>query len=197
MKKAFVLILFFLIAAGAFPAEFKIVMGGTASKSSGPITLSDWGYIYTPRAEFGTGFVAGGGVEFSLAKNVVLEADALYLQKGSRIRYDLSGSTPVTARINELSLPVMIKILLRPGTSPYVTMGGEFALVLTEQPKDIDYGLVGGIGFQKKLGSSAVSLEARYHHGLHDLRPADIMFPDAAAIQRKMRVFVIMLGYTF
>jgi len=196
MKKALAFILLLSLVTWAYPADFKIIAGLSLSKSTEGIGLADEGWLYPPHPESGAGFVAGGGIEFSLARNVVLEADALFLQKGSKIRYEMSSLGPFMARINELSIPVLVKVLLKPGTSPYIVGGGEFAFVLTDGPKSIDYGLVVGIGFRKQLKKASMSIEARYHHGLQDMRPDNLIFSYFPAGLRKMRVFVFMLGFS-
>ena len=130
MKKTLVSIFLLLFITRAYPADLKILGGLSLSRSTGPITRQGGGYIYLPHPEFGAGFVAGGGVEFSLSRNVALEADALFLQKGSRIGYQLLTEHSMV-RINELSIPVLVKILFTQGTSPYLLAGPEVAFVLT------------------------------------------------------------------
>jgi hypothetical protein len=197
MKKAFAAILFLITGAWVFPADIRILAGLSLSKSTEPITVPGIIYLYPPRAEYGAGFAAGAGIEFALTANVAIEADVLFLQKGSRISY--GGESPVTsamARINELSIPVIVKVRFFSRTSPYLLAGPELAFVLSDGPKDIDYGAVAGIGFELRLKGSAISVEARYHQGQHDLRPDDLVFPVSPDILRKTRVFVFMLGFT-
>ncbi len=195
MKKVLVSIFLLLLITQAYPADLKILGGLSLSKSTSPILRHDTGYIYPPYPEFGVGMMAGGGIEFSLNRNVALEADALFLQKGSRIGSELSPAHSLM-RINELSIPVLIKLLLRPGTSPYLLAGPEVAFVLTDGTKSIDYGVVGGVGFQKKFRGLAISLEARYHHGLRELMSDDLTPPDVSILMRKMRVFAFVLGFS-
>lgn len=197
MKKILAFIFLLSFAASAYPVDFKIIAGLSLSKSTEYIDFGGLA-IYSRRAQYGAGFAAGGGTEFSLARNLSFEIDALFIQKGTRVRYEVTGDPPVyyMARINELSIPVLLKVRLKPGTSPYVLAGGEFAFVLTDGPKSVDYGLVGGVGFQKKLNTIGMSLEARYHHGLQDLRPDGVIFPDLSTTSRKMRVIVFMLGFS-
>lgn len=195
MKKALLSIFLLVLVTQAYPADFKILGGVSLSRTTGPITRADMGYLYTPHPEFGAGLVAGAGVEFSLNKNLVLEADALFLQKGSRIGYQLLSSHSLT-RINELSIPVLIKVLFWPGTSPYILAGPEVAFVLTDGTKSLDYGVVGGIGFQKRFGGFGISLEARYHHGLRDLMSDALTPPNVPVLMKKMRVFAFVLGFS-
>ena len=196
MKKVFVLLSFLLLATLAYPADFKIMAGLSLSKSTGRIGPADAVWLDPPYPESGAGFAAGGGIEFSLDRNVFLEADVLFIQKGSKVRYEMSSLGPFMARINELSIPVLVKVVLKPGTSPYILAGGEFAFVLTDGPKSVDYGLIGGIGFRKQLNNVGMSIEARYHHGLQDLRPDNLIFSNFPTGLRKMRVFLFMFGFS-
>jgi opacity protein-like surface antigen len=201
MKK--ILAFFFLLsfASLAYPADFKIIGGLSLSKST---EYMDPGGLPGPslQAQYRSGFAVGGGVEFSLARNLALEVDAIFNQKGTRIRLQENDDPPVywMVRINELSIPVLAKVRLKPGTSPYILAGGELAFVLTDAAKSVDYGLVGGIGFRKQLNKIGMSLEARYHHGLHDLQPEPIYDPlddvPTYSRSRKMRVLVFMLGFS-
>ncbi len=138
----------------------------------------------------------GAGINECRRAVDMIEADALFFQKGSRIRYEMSAIEPFMARINELSIPVLVKVFFKPGTSPYILGGGEFAFVLTDGPKSVDYGLIGGIGFRKQLNNIGISLEARYHHGLQDMRPDNLIFSVFPTGLRKMRVFVFMLVFS-
>lgn len=198
MKKSLVFLSLLLLATWAYPADFKIMAGFSQSKSTERIGPDGGVWLYTPYPEFGTGLAAGGGIEFSLTRNLAIEADALFIQKGSRIRVEDMGM-PIghsMARINELSIPVLVKVVLKPGTSPYILAGGEFAFVLTDGPKSVDYGLIGGIGFRKQLNNVGMSIEARYHHGLQDMRPDNLTVSDFPTGLRKMRGFVFMLGFS-
>jgi hypothetical protein len=194
MKRSLAFLSLLLLATWAYPTDFKIMAGLSFSKSSEPMFhQGDIVFLFPPYAEFGAGFIAGGGIEFSLARNVVLEADALFFQKGSRIGLEEQIGTAM-ARISELSIPILIKVLLKPGTSPYILGGGEFGFVLTDgRTKSVDYGLLGGVGYRMRLKKSAMSLEARYHYGFQDMLPADVVLGYGV---RKMRAFSFMLGFS-
>ena len=198
MKRSWVFLSLFLLATWAYPADLKIMAGLSLSKSTEGIGPAGSVWLNPPHPESGAGFAAGGGIEFSLTRNIAIEADALFIQKGSRIIYEDMGM-PIghsMARINELSIPLLVKVLLKPGTSPYILAGGEFAFVLTDGPRNVDYGLIGGIGFRKQLKNVGMSIEARYHHGLQDMRPDNLSVSDFPAGLRKMRGFVFMLGFS-
>jgi hypothetical protein len=186
MKKICIFVFLALLAPRAYPAEFKIMAGLSLSKSTEP--LFSYQVINPPQSEYGAGLLAGGGIEFSLTRNITFEADALYIQKGSKIRLEDQGMVigHLMERMSEISFPLLIKISLKPGTSPYIVGGGEIAFVLPKGPKRIDYGLVVGVGFRKQLKKFDMSLEGRYYHGLQDLH----------SILRKMRVFVFTVGFS-
>ncbi len=94
MKKILAFVFLLSFATLAYPADFKIIGGLSLSKSTEYI---NWGGldIYSMRAQYGAGFAAGGGIEFSLAKNLSFEIDALFIQKGTRVRYEVIGDPPV------------------------------------------------------------------------------------------------------
>jgi hypothetical protein len=175
-------------ASKALPLKFRFMGGVDSSRSSEP--LGGVWLDYPPKMCWAAGALLGGGIELFLSRNFCLEVDGLYLQKGCRIEppwSELSG--PDTVRVDELSFPILLKMRLKPGNSPYLVGGGEFAIVLSRDPKNIDYGLVCGAGYQQLVKGLLVSIEGRYHHGLHDL------ITDRTRL-RKMRVFVLMIGFS-
>jgi len=187
MKRIFFFLIFVMLVSGAYPLEFKILGGIDLSKSTEPFG-GVWSEVY-PVAKYGAGAILGGGIEFPLTQNIALEVDGFYFQKGCRLElkyFDVVIGHKME-RMNELSFPVLLKICLRPGTSPYLLGGGEFAFVLSNGPKRTDYGLVFGVGFRKQLKRTCLSIEGRYHHGFQDTLTD-------SSILRKMRVFALMVG---
>lgn len=175
----------------ADPVEFKIMGGASLSRSTEPlgwILIEDY-----PIAKYGLGIVAGGGAELPLIRNVTFEIDALFFQRACRIELrSIFDDVPIerfTERLNEISFPLLFKFCLRPGTSPYLLGGGEIAPVLSTRPLRVDYGLVCGLGFRKKVKGSTLSLEGRYHHGLQDTLIGNVVL-------RKMRAFALMVGFS-
>lgn len=198
MKRILALVFIASLASWAHAVDIKIMAGLSLSKSTKFLAFGGLDF-YSIQPEYGAGLAAGGGIEFSLARNLSLEIDALYLQKGSGLRVFEEGEETVVshhmARIDELSVPVLFKAYLNRESSPYILGGGEFALVLTEGPRKTDYGLVGGIGYRRPIRRINVSLEARYHHGFQDLQPEGDLRPELSARLRRMRVFVFMIGF--
>jgi opacity protein-like surface antigen len=179
-------------------------MGGiTFSKSDRLIQ------IYAPevtyKATFKTGFLAGGGVELSLTKNIAFEIDGLYFQKGCRIKFYYLGQfqDSINYEFNELGFPVLLKISIFPGTSPYILGGCEFAFVLSHKWDGYDigveanktnYGLIFGAGFRKKIEKMFIFVEGRYHIGLQDVSRGESIY---SFFEDKIRSFVLMSGSSF
>jgi hypothetical protein len=172
----------------AGPIEFKLLGGAAFARSTEPL-----GFIYlrTPHAEFGLGGLAGIGIELPLTKTLAFEVDGLFLQKGSRIElrdeFDQDIIRLYLERLDTFSIPAFYKWYVGRGDSPFLLAGGEVAFSLQQGTKRLDYGLVAGLGYRKRLGRIRLSLEARYHHGLRDMLTE-------GSLLRKMRVFALLAG---
>jgi len=190
MNKALLLLVFMAFVSRAHPAELKIIGGVCLSRSTEPVDGPVFDYYYKPI--YGAGAIFGGGLEFNLTQRVVFELDALYIQKGSRIevRYGDIISERTRVRTDELSFPALFKFLYRPGTSPYILVGGELAVVLAKDARTIDYGLVFGAGFRKKVHNAYISLEGRYHYGLQNTNSGRYVE------LRRMRAFAFLVGWS-
>jgi hypothetical protein len=191
MKKLMIVLVFGAFVSAAFPAELRILGGGTFSRSTEPLG-GVWFPEVSPRVASLTGFTVGGGITFSLVRYVALEMDCLYLQKGTMVESWWMDGTLLgrsARRINELSFPVLLKLRLSPGTGPYLLGGAEFAFVLNHEPRNMDSGLVLGVGFRKQVGTMAFSIEGRYHLGTRDLLTDE-------TIMRKTRSAVILFGFS-
>ena len=193
MKKLIFLIMFGAFVAAAFPAELRILGGGTFSRSTEPLRGVSIPEMYGQAASL-TGLSVGGGIAFSLVRNVALEVDCLYLQKGITVKtyssFDDTFLGSHALRVNELNFPVLVRFSIWPGTGPYLLGGGEFAFVLTQGPKNVDYGLIFGVGFRKQIRTIALSIEGRYHLGLQDIST------DATMIRGMTRSAVILFGFS-
>jgi hypothetical protein len=99
--------------------------------------------------------------------------------------------------MNAVTVPVLLKLKILPGSTPYIFGGGEVGYILNGKAtytytsngetqkgeedllkKDangetalnqIDYGLVFGGGFELNLGGLKFTIEGRYHMGLANL----------------------------
>jgi len=192
MKKILVVLLAAGLASTASAHEWRILGGLSIARSTEP--LNDYGWAdFSPYVKDDLAGVAGGaGVLFSLAPHLDLEVDCLFLQKGADVEI-IGIAGPFTRyhdRVNELSVPVLLKLSLLHGTSPYVLAGGEAAWVLSRAPKNLDYGPVFGLGFDIVAGRMTLSLEGRYHLGLRDLTTDH-------SVLRKMRAAVALVGLSW
>ncbi|OGD19278.1 MAG: hypothetical protein A2W03_13110 [Candidatus Aminicenantes bacterium RBG_16_63_16] len=187
MKKTSFLLVFLGFASWVYPTELRILGGVNLSKSTEPVQGVIFDFYYKP--VYGAGAILGGGLELTLTQRIALEVDALYFQKGSKIKiiYGNVVGDPFLERMDELSFPILFKYYFKQGSSPYVLGGGELAIVLAKDPKNIDIGLVFGAGFRKQVRSTYISLEGRYHHGLKDTTTGSWAL-------RKMRVFALIVG---
>ena len=171
MKKAFIATFILLLVTGVFAQETKIMGGINFSNYSGTNV--------TEKPTNKTGYVAGIGLE-SHSNNIAIEVDILYFQKGCTRK--MPDDYVIKYLLTEISIPLLLKINILSGSSPFIVAGGEGAYVVsykTEQAnvkydakkyaKSIDYGLVFGAGFELITEIMALSLEGRYHHGLANL----------------------------
>ena len=186
--------------------SFKILVGVTNAEIShssiSDIPEADPDRFMKPR----TGFL--GGIGYEVGSKFGLEIDLLYFQKGvmfkgavSEENAGISANFDATARINELSVPVLAKFRLFPAPTPYVICGGEIAYILSskaiydftnitegesqsgiEEYKEgvnrLDYGLVFGGGVEFKAGPVHIFIEGRYHVGLADIAGLDPNIPE-------------------
>jgi hypothetical protein len=145
-----------------------------------------------------------GGIGYEAGSRFSLEFDVMYMPKGVKFQgqYDATaqggGKIDFDADmvINEISVPIFIKIKILPGSTPFFFGGGEVGYVLSskvissytsngETQKDeqdllkddngesslnrIDFGLVLGGGYEMNLGGMRLTIEARYYMGLANL----------------------------
>jgi opacity protein-like surface antigen len=202
MKKLLFLLLGLALASWAYSFEIKFMGGIAFSKPFQVMQIPIPEYSFG--AASGTGFLAGAGVEFSLIKNVSLEIDGLYFQKRYKIgyyelgqfRYDINGE------LNELSFPLLLKISILRGTTPYFLGGGEFAFVLshkwgkrsiTQDTRKTDTGPIVGAGFEMKVRRFRLFLEGRYHIGVRDLSRGEHNY----FFFKKLRSLVLLAGFSF
>ena len=145
-----------------------------------------------------------GGIGYEAGSRFSLEFDVMYMPKGVKFQgqYDATAegggkiNFDLDMAINEISVPVFIKIKILPGSTPFFFGGGEVGYVLSgkvissvtsngETQKDeqdllkddngesslnrIDFGLVLGGGYEMNLGGMRLTIEARYYMGLANL----------------------------
>lgn len=165
-----------------------------------------------------------GGVGYESGSRLGFELDVMYMPKGVKYSGDISttelnGSFEFTFAVTEVSVPLLLKMRLMPGSTPYIVAGGEVGLILsskvkykietgtetisgTEDAKDstasLDYGIVFGLGYELNSGPIPIYVEGRYHLGLADITAAD---GDVAEVQDedwvKTNALVVMVGIRF
>jgi hypothetical protein len=198
------------LASRVYPQEYRLfsIMGGLTCSWADEISI---GGIPENRWEkrFRLGAAAGCGVGY-YSRYLGIEINALLVQKGCRVATyywnDFLGYTHY--KLDEISLPLLFKLSLFSGTSPYFIGGYELAFVLshkesgpggyrrdlTKQTKKTDNSLIVGMGFRKKVPKGFAFIEARYHLGLQRLsKDWDFWhFP-----YRQLRSFVLLVGFSF
>ena len=201
------------------PEEKRLSLGEWLSKGGlkifGGLTSAEISHSYVPEIPEAspdrfmkprTGLL--GGIGYEIGSKFGLEIDLLYFQKGVMFEgsvsegiVGLSANFKATAKIDELSIPILAKLRLLPAPTPYVICGGEIAYIMsskaiydynnitdgesqsgTEEYKEgvnrIDYGLVFGGGVEFKAGPVYVFIEGRYHVGLADIAGTDPDIPE-------------------
>ena len=146
--------------------EFKIFGGNTLSRYTvTPETYQsyDWFEVYEYRNEnrYKQGLLVGGGIEFSFSKNIALEVDILYFQKGSdrRLRRDGVPYIKTDFKLREISLPIFLKLRLRRTSTPYLLGGFEFAFILSHDSTEVEIDLVEQEPIERDLGVSTKSFD--------------------------------------
>lgn len=178
MKRLFIILLNLILTAG-LSADVKFLGGINLSKynSSANGENIQWNYRL--------GFLGGMGLEKKLTGSISLELDVLFFQKGSKAKYSDSPSLESLYNLNTVSLPLLIKVKISEGSSPYVLGGMEISSLLShdlkrdeEEPVDLkedtgsfDFGLVLGCGYELEIQEQLfIFLETRYHIGMKNIR---------------------------
>lgn len=175
-----------------------------------------------------------GGIGYEIGSRFSLEFNVMYMPKGAKFKgqYDATAqgggkiNFDMDMAINEISVPVFIKIKFLPGSTPFLFGGGEVGYVLSskltssytangETKKDeqdllkndqgesslnrIDFGLVFGGGYELSLGSMRLTIEARYHMGRANLLKQTQASKDVATDKDYFRsnALVILGGIKF
>lgn len=194
---------FTMLVSTVYSQGFKIIQGFSLSNYS--VEPDEYMDVFFPpidgdfETNFVSGLLIGGGIEFNISKNITIEIDALYFQKGSIISVvdDTFQIFKWKFDLNTLSFPMLIKIKLRPGPSAYFLGGGELSFILshevngtkstlTEETKAFDYGFVTGGGVEIRLKKSLVFLEGRYNFSIRNITranwPLESIKPNAIVI---------------
>jgi|GEM_PF-581209 len=185
---------------------FRIFGGLASTNITYPKDRADQaaqGIAYEQFIKSRSGFLAGVG--FESGSQFSFEIDAIYMPKGVKFQgsYDATAQGAgkidfdIDAGMNAITVPLLLKLKILPGTTPYIFGGGEVGYILDGKVKysitqdgqnqsgeedmlqkdangettlnRIDYGVVFGGGFELALGGMRLTVEARYHMGLANL----------------------------
>lgn len=173
--------------------QVKLMGGlGIANLSFSDLSIGDQDILESAKKSLSGIF---GGIGLSYGKAIGIQVNALYMRKGAKfadeatidgVQVDIDSNL----NIDQLSIPILIKYKLTPGSSPFILAGGEIGFVLSaklaytlstdtlsqsdeedlkEDLKSMDYGLVLGAGYEANLGGFCIGLEGRYHLGLQNI----------------------------
>lgn len=166
-----------------------------------------------------TSFGGGGFVRFGFA-GLSLQAELLAFTKGAKqsLTFDEEFEDEITGELKLQYIEIPLTAMISFGSGPYIfggpaiafesgcTVKAEFEGVTFEETcdegndgedegtfarKKVDFGLVGGAGFQFPVGPGAILLEGRYTHGLSNL--SDDPNED---IKVRNRSIAVMAGYS-
>ena len=197
MKKLIFMILSVALASDIFALEFKFLGGNNFSQYTFvPETYYgfDWytGVEFRTKSNLKKGFLVGGGIEFFFTRNIGVEIDLLYFQKGSNSEVFRQGIPYIKNEhsLEVFSVPLLLKVKLRPDSSPYILGGFEFSYIfshnskisfvellgqdrdeanLNERTKNFDFAVVLGGGFEIKMQGFSFFIEGRYHLGMRNI----------------------------
>ncbi len=204
-KLVFILLCLVLVAETSARDSIKAIGGFNLSKYSETLRSNSIN-------KFRTGFEIGIGYEINLSSHIALEVDGLFCQKGSREEVrDLDGSYMFTFNyvLNEISVPILMKVRLKTGSSPYILVGGELSFIISHnfkieeegwgtiwmlpETKWAYYGIVFGCGFEWKKNRISPIIEARYYLGLTNIFKS---YPSGTPLV-KPRTIVFLVGLKY
>jgi len=203
--------------SNAYAHDIKFMLGGSLSRYKiQPEVYFTGTEEIRNEVSYKSGFLMGVGIELALAKNMALEIDALYLQKGSKVQqvtFPLEiYALETNYTFHAISVPALFKIRLTPGTSPYVLGGAEIALAIshrkstpdayipeedlnggvdiTDTTTRFDYSIVFGTGLELKAKGCKFFIEGRYHYGLSNIAKRPIYWESV-----KTRTIIFLVGF--
>jgi len=149
-----------------------------------------------------TSFHVGAIAEFPIADMFSLQAEAIYSSQGFKSNIDgglIGGDGEIEYQLDYINVPVLAKIYVTKGLS--FEVGPQFGFLVNEEidtdpnddpgdfetneAKDFDFGLAGGLTFQTDMGLFA---SGRYNYGVTEI------IEDSDAHNS---VFQVSIGYKF
>lgn len=149
------------------------------------------------------GLAAGVVGEFNLTRDIKLSLQPMYLQRGSRIAFDLpeydQPHDSLDVKLDYISVPVMIKVLSGNGKT-YVSSGLDFGVLLQAELSDLnregaaqdiknllhefDVAINFGFGVMLPVGSPLLTFELRYSQSLLNLSNIEANSAEVALLER-------------
>jgi len=211
MKRLFIIVMSIALASEAFAQQLKIIGGMNLAKypqEPALVWIAVAGYHHEPA--YKPGFLGGIGIEFALTRNIALEIDGLYIQKGSHYVYSFNKEGNIKHNLNVISALLLIKFKFLQGSSPYVLGGYEYSTILSHEysdnlggqilekqdvkdfTKSTDDVIVLGGGYEFRKKAVSFSVEGRYHHGYKNISKGYELYPKITT-----RALVLILGLKF
>lgn len=114
------------------------------------------------------GFNAGFTVAYKITDNFLVQQEFLYSLQGAKVKDGSFGSQDI--KLSYAAIPILFKY--RTNSGFYVAAGGQAGFKVKEDiggltdlkfAKKMDFGAVGGLGYQSKMG---LGIDARYYYGV-------------------------------
>ena len=215
-------VLFIAVLVGLSPALEASARFGFGAQ--GGLTLTNhWstkekGGGYTVESSIKAGFAAGALVTFRISRLFSLEADVLYVKKGSNQTISIPGfpfgDIEVTYELDYMEIPFLLRTYLFPSAKiqpslafgPYVAFLAakkytyRIAAIGTEEKEisgieSTDYGFTSGAGLTIPANVGSLRIEYRYSMGFVDLKlPTGPGFPE---IELRNYGHYLMFGLAF
>ena len=180
-------------------AQAQVILG-----LKGGATLSNINYLNkfnqkTFFQEYHLGFSGGLSFQYFHPKNLGLQADFLYIQKGFKSRFDENTGIQYERNIDYLSIPFLMNVYIgQKSFSINLLLGlyGSYAISSQETLRDgnnvnnrkyqfsnaidnrLDMGLQGGLGLRKIFKFGILQAEGQFAYGLISLFKWDVSNPD-------------------
>lgn len=153
------------------------------------------------------GFSGGGFLTYNLNEWLTLQPEIIFTMKGSKLVEQATGYLPVEfdIRLNYVEIPVLAKVqFFSDGTFRPHVFAGPFVSYLTENIRQVDYGVAFGTGFHLNFESNALVFDLRYSLGMRDVVNLNTTLVDStgAVIYQNNRlaktgVFSVTIGIAF
>lgn len=220
MKKALIVLLGLLSVSAASAVDLRFFVGSTVSTYS-----SRWPSLYdeytyqgsglNPFRNYKAGVTFGLGFEFPVARNLKLDIDVHYSNRGADFKmWYISSGVDGFEEAHDLrgvSVPVLLKFSPLPRYFPYILAGGDVTFILTHRRESFllynyqsdeqwigagledfdpstrkwDFGPVAGLGIEFPVSRGTFFLEARYRLGLTNLYRGAV---DAKVMTRTLNI---------